>query len=130
MTSPKADALPSVSQVSLGQTSANSVAVAKGQDDHATSEASSSPTIGVFADANPDAYHDGVMISALTPGGPADQAGLKAGDVILAINDHYLFKVRELQDEISHHEPGTKIAVRYRRYSSINVASVVVGRVQ
>lgn len=87
-------------------------------------------SIGVFADGNPDSYHDGVTITALTQGGSADQAGLKAGDVILAIDDHYLFRIRELREEISHHEPGSTIRVRYRRYSTISEVSIVVGRAE
>jgi len=87
-------------------------------------------SIGIFCEGNPDVRHDGVTLTALTPGGPADQAGIKAGDVILAINDHYLFTIGELKEEISHHEAGTKIAVRYRRYSTIYDASLVVGTVQ
>jgi hypothetical protein len=38
------------------------------------------------------------------------------GDVILAIDDHYLFTVGELKEEISHHRPG------------INDTPVAVGR--
>ena len=87
-------------------------------------------SIGIFSEGNPDVRHDGVTLTALTPGGPADQAGIKAGDVIIAINDHYLFTVAELKEEISHHQPGAKIAIRYRRYSTIYDASVVVGTVQ
>lgn len=87
-------------------------------------------SIGIFCEGNPEVRHDGVTLTALTPGGPADQAGIKAGDVILAINDHYLFTIGELKEEISHHEPGTKIAVRYRRYSTIYDASVTTGTAQ
>jgi len=87
-------------------------------------------SIGIFCEGNLDVRHDGVTLTALTPGGPADLAGIKAGDVILAINDHYLFTIGVLKEEISHHEPGTKIAVRYRRYSTIYDASLVVGTVQ
>jgi PDZ domain len=87
-------------------------------------------SIGVFSEGNPDVRHDGIALTALTPGGPADQAGIKGGDVILAINDHYLFTIAELKEEISHHQPGTKITVRYRRYSTIYDASVVVNGVQ
>lgn len=87
-------------------------------------------TIGVFCDGSPDVRHDGVRLTALTPGGPADESGIKVGDFILAINNHYLFTIRELQEEISRHEPGTTINVRYRRYSTINEAPVEVGKVQ
>ncbi len=87
-------------------------------------------SIGVFSDGNPDVRHDGVTLTALTAGGPADQAGIKAGDVILSINDHYLFTVTGLKEEISQLQPGTKITVRYRRYSTIYDASLVVGTVQ
>jgi hypothetical protein len=87
-------------------------------------------SIGVFSDGNPNVRHDGVTLTALTAGGPADQAGIKAGDVILSINDHYLFTVTALKEEISHHQPGTKITVRYRRYSTIYDAALVVGNVQ
>lgn len=87
-------------------------------------------SIGIFCEGNTDVRHDGVTLTALTPGGPADQAGIKAGDVILAINDRYLFTITDLKEEISHHQPGGKIAVRYRRYMTIYDASVVVGTVQ
>jgi hypothetical protein len=99
-------------------------------DRAASPEVLGQASIGIFCEGNPDVRHDGVTLTALTPGGPADQAGVKAGDVILAINDHYLFTIGELKDEISHHQPGTKIAVRYRRFSTIYDASVVVGTIQ
>jgi S1-C subfamily serine protease len=83
----------------------------------------------VFCEGNPDVHHDGVVITALTPGGSADQVGIKAGDFILAIDDHFLFTIRELKDEVGRHPPGTRILVRYRRYSTISEATLVVGQV-
>jgi S1-C subfamily serine protease len=71
-----------------------------------------------------------VTLTSVTAGGPADQVGIRAGDVILAIDDHYVFTVGELKEEISHHQPGTKIEVRYRRYSIIYDTPVVLGRGQ
>jgi hypothetical protein len=85
-------------------------------------------SIGVFCDGNPDVRHDGVALTALTPGGPAEQIGIKPGDFVLAIDDHYLFTIRELRTEISRHQPGTKVRVRYRRHSTINEATIVVGK--
>lgn len=87
-------------------------------------------SIGTFSEGNPDVRHDGVALTALTPNGSAEQAGLKAGDVILAINDRYLFTIGELKEEVSHHQPGSKIVVRYRRYSTIYDASLVVRTAQ
>jgi membrane-associated protease RseP (regulator of RpoE activity) len=76
-------------------------------------------TLGVFAEGNVNVRHDGVTLTAVTPGGPADQAGIKAGDTILAIDEHYLFTIAELREAISRLAPGAKAIVRYRRYSTI-----------
>jgi len=87
-------------------------------------------TIGAFCDGNLDVRHDGVTLTALTPDGPAEQSGIRAGDTILSINDHYLFTIRELQEEIARHHPGTTVAVRYRRYSTIYETQIVIGHLQ
>jgi hypothetical protein len=87
-------------------------------------------TIGAFFEGNPDARHNGISVTAVTPGGSAVQAGMSVGDVIFAVNDHYLYTIRELTEEISHHEPGTTIKIRYRRHAAVNEATVVVEGVQ
>jgi hypothetical protein len=84
-------------------------------------------TIGVSAEGNPTVRHDGVVLSSVAHDGPADRAGIHAGDVLLAIDDHYLFTIEELNREIHRHRPGTPIGVRYRRYSTIYDANLVVG---
>jgi hypothetical protein len=93
-------------------------------------ETSSRPTIGVFSEGNMNVRHDGIMLTAVSPGGPADQLGIKAGDAILAINDHYIFTIAELQTEISHLIPGTKVIVRYRHNTSILDVPLIVGAIQ
>jgi hypothetical protein len=87
-------------------------------------------TIGAFFEGNPEVRRNGVTVTATTPGGPAEQAGLKAGDVVTAINDHYLYTIRELMQEITRYEPGTRIRIRYRRYSETDEATVTVRRTQ
>jgi PDZ domain len=94
------------------------------------SESPTQASIGTFFEGNPDVRHDGVAITAVTADGPADRAGIKAGDVILAINDRYLFTIGELTYQVSHLQPGTKIEVRYRRRATISEASVTVGTIQ
>ncbi len=84
-------------------------------------------TIGVFAEGNPSVRHDGITLSRVAPDSPADRAGIKAGDVIVSLNDHYLFTIEDLSREIRRHKPGTQVAVRYRRQSTINDAKLVVG---
>ena len=50
-------------------------------------------TIGVSCDGDPSVRHNGLTVSQVVAGGPADQLGIKAGDVILAVDDHYLYTV-------------------------------------
>jgi hypothetical protein len=81
-------------------------------------------TIGASTDANPKVRHDGITLDRVTPSGPAERAGIRTGDVILAVDDHYLFTAEDLDTEIKHHQPGTR-AVRYRRHSTIYDTSLV-----
>jgi S1-C subfamily serine protease len=87
-------------------------------------------TIGAFFDGNPNVRRNGIIVAAVTPGGPVEQGGMKAGDTVVAVNDHYLYTIRELREELSRYEPGTTIRIRYQRYTAVNEATVVVGRVE
>jgi len=55
---------------------------------------------------------------------------MRDGDVVLAIDDHYLYTGQEMNEEIIRHKPGTRITIRYRRYGTIYEASVVMGTAQ
>jgi hypothetical protein len=87
----------------------------------------SDATIGVSTDESPKIRHDGITLSRVTPGGPAEQAGIRVGDVIFAIDNRYLFTAEELEAEIKRHKPGTRVAIRYRRYSTIYSTNLTVG---
>jgi hypothetical protein len=127
-TAPREEPSPRPANVSEAHPAANTNS--QPRVDPVTPRVFKDASIGVFSDGNPDVRHDGVTLTAVTPGGPADQAGIRAGDAILAIDDRYLFTIGEMNEEINRHEPGMKISVRYRRYSTIYDASLVVGRVQ
>ena len=54
---------------------------------------------------------NGVYIPAVSEGGSAEKAGIKDGDVILKIDEEYVNKSSELQEQISKYHPGDKINV-------------------
>lgn len=64
-------------------------------------------TIGVLPDVNPNIPH-------VVAGGPADQAGLKAGDVIVSINGQRMVFSSQVSEEISKH-PEEPITLTFRR---------------
>jgi hypothetical protein len=83
-------------------------------------------SIGAWCDEKPMISHDGVRIDRIAPDGPADQAGLRIGDDILALDGIYVFTVEELMNETHLYKPGTKLSIRYRRRSTIYDSYVVM----
>lgn len=83
--------------------------------------------IGVRFTGNPTVRHDGVEISVVQPSGPAANIDMKPGDVVLAINDHYLFTINEVRAELQRHEPGTRLKIRYRRNRLISENYLTLG---
>lgn len=67
------------------------------------------PRIGVMVDSRPNAETDrwGARISDVTPDGPADKAGLKAGDVITKFNGTSLGGLKG--DDEDESGPGSKL---------------------
>ena len=51
---------------------------------------------------------EGALVSQVEPGGPADKAGLKPGDVILAYNGKALGGSNELPGLVANTKPGSK----------------------
>ncbi len=53
----------------------------------------------------------GVLVSNVADGGAAQEAGIKAGDVILKVKDVQVNSTAELQEQVSQHRPGDQISV-------------------
>ena len=50
-----------------------------------------------------------------SPKGPADNIDIKPGDVIIALDGHYLYTIDDLRAILRGHEQGGRLAIRYRR---------------
>src|SRR3990170_4631505 len=99
--------------------------------------------IGVLVKTDADPQNDkiGARIEAVTPGGPAEKAGLKAGDIVTrfqgtalggaAADDNDVsgpgMKLIELAREL---DPGDTVQVEYRRGGDTRRATIVADRVE
>jgi S1-C subfamily serine protease len=58
---------------------------------------------------------DGVRVVGVSPGGPAADAGVQAGDLVVALDGKRVGSGRELLDSMREVEPGQKVALELRR---------------
>ncbi len=68
----------------------------------------------------------GVVIADIIPGGSAEEAGLKAKDVILRVDGTAVANVTELQEQVGRHRPGDRVNITYIRNGKQNNVSVVL----
>jgi S1-C subfamily serine protease len=93
------------------------------------------PRLGVTVRTEPDFASDslGAVLQAVTPGGPADQAGLQSGDIVVRFNDESLARrgdsrsnpgnrLIELAREL---DEGDTVRVQYRRGRETRNATIV-----
>jgi len=60
----------------------------------------------------------GVLINSVRPGGPAEKAGLKTGDVILQLNGKDADDANELRNHVAAEAPGTEVTLTILRNGS------------
>jgi len=70
---------------------------------------------------------EGILISQVAPGSPAEKAGLKVGDIIVAIDGEKVREVRELQFRIMKTPPGTEITLTILRGGKEQTIKAKVG---
>ena len=70
---------------------------------------------------------EGVVIVALTRGGPAAQAGIQPGDVVTSIDGKQLKTLGRLQSVLREKKPGDRVEVSYNRGNVQNKATVTLG---
>ncbi len=72
-------------------------------------------------------FKNGVLVQEITPGGPAEKAGLKAGDIITAIDGRSIKDGDDLVNEIASRRPGSNIRLGYLRDGKQADATVTIG---
>jgi len=72
-------------------------------------------------------FKNGVLVQEVQPGGPADKAGIKPGDVINSIDGHSIKDGNELVDEIASRRPGSTARLGYMRDNKQSDTTVTIG---
>lgn len=69
---------------------------------------------------------DGALIAAISPGSPAEHAGLKAGDVIISVNGQTVTNPGDLAADIANVDPEHKADITFMRGGKKQDVSVAV----
>lgn len=70
---------------------------------------------------------EGVFVAAVQAGSPADQGGVRAGDVIVSLNGKKISNPEALRQEVSKISPGTSIEVTLHRGRQEKKVRISVG---
>lgn len=69
----------------------------------------------------------GALVAEVTAGGPADKAGVKAGDAILALNGQPLSSSADLTRRVGEARPGERLALQIQRDGRALAVGLVAG---
>lgn len=69
----------------------------------------------------------GILVSDVLPGAPAEQAGFKAGDVILSVAGKEMATAHALTSTVASMEPGSKVDIQILRDGKRTTLSVTIG---
>ena len=72
----------------------------------------------------------GALVASVEPGGPADKAGLKPGDVLLAVNGKAVDRSAELPPLVAAVKPGSKASLDVWRDGAKRSLAVTVGELK
>jgi S1-C subfamily serine protease len=83
--------------------------------------------LGVSSRSVTDGTRDGAYLVQIVPGGPADKAGLKQGDVVTLFEKKLIDSGDALTVAVAESKPGKTVTVRYVRNGVTVQAKVVLG---
>jgi putative serine protease PepD len=72
-------------------------------------------SLGVNARSVTDGTRDGALVLNVEPGSPADEAGIREEDVVIAVEGQRVGSSEELVVAIDAHDPGDKVTVEVVR---------------
>jgi serine protease Do len=72
----------------------------------------------------------GVLVLGVTADGPAEKAGMKAGDVILEVDGKQVSDADQLVKYVRQHDPGDRVDLRVKRKGRIETAEVELGKAE
>lgn len=70
---------------------------------------------------------NGALISQVTPGGPADKAGLQPGDIVQSVNGENVKSSSDLPVLVGMMQPGTKLTLGIWRNGKLEDVQVILG---
>ena len=72
----------------------------------------------------------GVYIFDVSKGGAAAEAGIQAGDVIVAINGNKIKNTSQLQEQVARYKPNDKVRITYYRKDQESTVTVVLKSIE
>jgi serine protease Do len=71
-------------------------------------------------------FKNGVLVNAVSPNGPAEKAGMKAGDIITTVDGNPIKDGDDLVNIIASRKPGSTVHLGYIRSGKPGTASVII----
>lgn len=79
------------------------------------------------SDSDPILKQQGIIVTEINPGGPADKAGLKQGDVIVTVDGQRFQSLDQLGKWMSGKKPGDKLSLQVLQNGTVSAVEVVLG---
>jgi putative serine protease PepD len=69
----------------------------------------------------------GVEVQAITPGGPAQRAGLRSGDVVVSVDGHAVSEPDDITAALDGNAPGDSVEIEVERDGNREQLDVTLG---
>jgi len=70
---------------------------------------------------------EGAGLRAVTPGSPAEKAGLRVGDIIIKVGDHEVKNLGDVTNALARYKPGQTVKVQVSRSGNTLTVDVTLG---